>query len=84
MLPWEWNTRTDLSSVQLDPADFSNVRQCRSVEKEKSNLGNLVGGTIINHKETGFLRCLLCSISNSDCEDSMNHSGRDVQRVIAT
>lgn len=83
MLLWEWNTRTDLRSVQLDPADFSNVRHCRSAEREKSNLGNLVDGTIINHKGTGFLRSLLCSISNSDCEDSESHSGRNAQRVIA-
>lgn len=78
MLLWEWNTRTYLRSVQTDPADFSHVRHCGSAERDKSNLGNLVDGTTINYKETGFVRHLL-SISNSDCVDNVRHPGRDAQ-----
>lgn len=79
MLLREWNTGTDVRSVQADPADFSDGRHCGSAERDKSNLGSLVDGTTINHKETGFVRHLLCSGSDSPCEDTVRHPGRDAQ-----
>lgn len=79
MLLWEWNTGTDVHSVPADPADFSDGRHCGSAERDKSNLGNLVDGKTINHKETGFVRHLLCSGSDSPCEDTVRHPGRDAQ-----
>lgn len=54
------------------------MRYCRSAEREKFNLGNLVDGIIINYKGIGFLRSLLCLILNSDCEDSESYLGRNV------